>query len=270
MIPVPKRAIAIAPHAEDIPLFAGGTLANWIAAGSEIMVVRATQDEKDSYELCVEDTIATNHREFEKAMAELGVTHVKHLNYRDCELLDVPHGELRERLIRFVREFKPEIVVTFDPMVTDEQTPDHMVVGRAASDAAWAAAYPNFHPEHLEQGLSTHCTRGCLFFTKHFTHGETLVDISSGLDKKIATVTCLRNMLRSMLANQKQRVQSADLKIPVLERTGLDDYAHYWEMIVTGAAMLSAQDSNLEYAERFRSTLLTKDDMLIQFLYSQG
>ena len=265
---IPERALVVTPHADDLTLFAGGTLACWIKAGCVVHVVRVTQDEKDSLEHTVQETIRRNGEEFEAAMSVLGVQSTVHLGYRDCELLDVPYGEFREHLIRAIRAFRPQVILSFDPADTTEENPDHRVAATAAADAAWAAAYPNFHPGHRDQGLEPHRTMGCYYFSRHFTRGETLVDISPGMDRKVKALLCQRTMLRTQMAVQLARVADAGFSSPVLNALTPDDFESYWEGIVRSAAALAAEGTEFEAAERFRSTLLTLDDPLVAYLMS--
>jgi len=265
---VPERAMAVTPHADDVTLFAGGTLACWAGAGCAVRVVRVTQDEKDSLEHTVEETVRRNREEFEAAMRALGVQETVHLDYRDCELRDAPYGELRGRLIRNVREFRPQVILGFDPADATDENPDHRVAATAAADAAWAAAYPNFHPEHGLEGLAPHRPLGCWYFTRRFVQGDTVADIGKGLERKVAAVKAQRTMMRAQMADQLARVAGAGFRSPALEALTPDDFAWYWERIVRGAAALAAEGTGLEAAERFRSTLLTAGDPLVAHLMS--
>jgi len=55
-----KRALVSIAHADDLLLFAGGTVSSLIKAGWEVAVVRATDDRWDSYQLSEKETIAAN------------------------------------------------------------------------------------------------------------------------------------------------------------------------------------------------------------------
>jgi LmbE family N-acetylglucosaminyl deacetylase len=265
---VPERAMVVTPHADDLTLFAGGTLACWIQAGCLVHVVRVTQDEKDSLEHTVQETIQRNGEEFEAAMSVLGVHSIVHLGYRDCELLDVSYGEFREHLIRHIRSFRPQVILSFDPADPTDENPDHRVSATAAADAAWAAAYPNFHPGHRDQGLKPHRPLGCYYFSRHFIRGETVVDISQEMDRKVRALLCQRTMMRTQMADQMARMVDAGFHSPALDKFTLDDFESYWEGIVRGAAALAAEGTGLDVAERFRSTLLTVNDPLVVYLLS--
>ncbi len=265
---VPSRALAVTPHADDITLFAGGTLIRWIDQGCTVVVVRVTQDEKDSFEHSVEDTILRNHEEFLVAMALLGVSTTVTLGYRDCELMDVCYGELREKLIRAIRTFRPVIVLSFDPAFLEDENPDHRVVAVATADAAWASAYPTFHPDHRDYGLEPHTVQGCYYFTREFVRGETVVDIEPVLDRKVRAVVAHRTMMRSMLLDHKARMRRCGFRAPGLEAMSLDDYDAYWNGLVRAAAALAGGPKGLRAAECFRSTVPDQHDPLVAYLMS--
>jgi hypothetical protein len=138
----------------------------------------------------------------------------------------------------------------------------------AAADAAWASAYPNFHPEHRDIGIAPHRVHGCYYFTRHFVDGDTVVDISGVIDRKVRAVTAHRTMMRTQLADQKERINMAGFSIPALSRISSDDYASYWDGLIRAAAALAAQETHLTAVERFRSSLLTQDDPLVKYLMS--
>lgn len=48
-----KTALVISPHAEDAAAFCGGTLAKLTRQGWKVILVRVTDDRKDSVELTI-------------------------------------------------------------------------------------------------------------------------------------------------------------------------------------------------------------------------
>ncbi len=263
----PRRVLVVSPHGDDATLFAGGTIAAWSARGVPVTVVRVTQDEKDSLDAGPSATIEVNAREFLAAMEALGAAEAVSLGFRDCELVDVPYGRLRERLIREIRRVRPDLIVGFDPRgLVDDENPDHGVVARASADAAWAAGYPNFHPEHAREGLAPHAPAGCWFFTRDLVNGDTVVDIGPTLERKLRALERHETMLRSALVADQRRIAAAGLRVPSIEALGPDDYAAYWRALLTAAARMAAAGTGFEFAERFRSTVLTTDDPLVSFL----
>ena len=111
---------------------------------------------------------------------------------------------------------------------------------------------------------------GCYYFTRHFVKGGHVEDIAKTLGTKIRAVAAHRNMMRTVLADQKRRILAAGIKAPALETMDLDRQGEYWEKLVTASAMMAAQGSGLQYAERFRCTMTTADDPLAMFWSASG
>lgn len=101
-------------------------------------------------------------REVEQlAAAEvLGVKDVIFLRERDGYVVNTL--DLRKRLVREIRQFKPEVVVCGDPTVffvenTYINHPDHRAVAAAALDAVFpAAGQPHVFEELAAEGLAAH------------------------------------------------------------------------------------------------------------------
>ena len=55
-----KTAMIISPHADDAAAFCGATIAKFADQGWHIILVRVTDDRKDSLGLTLEETIAKN------------------------------------------------------------------------------------------------------------------------------------------------------------------------------------------------------------------
>ena len=100
-----------------------------------------------------------------------------------------------------MRKLKSDRVDTFDPLVTYEVHPDHVLVARMASEAAAFAAFPLLYPEQVKDGVEPYaCSE--VWLTGLLGHPpNAYVDISSTLEKKIesamtfeATVTLLADL----------------------------------------------------------------------------
>ena len=71
-----KTAMMIAPHADDAAAFCGGTLAKLAADGWHVILVRVTDDQKDSIGYSVEETIRINTQEMYDAAKILGIQEI--------------------------------------------------------------------------------------------------------------------------------------------------------------------------------------------------
>ena len=70
-------ALVISPHADDAVAFCGGTLAKFAAEGWNVVLVRVTDDARDSAGLDMEETLARNAAELREGAARLGISVVE-------------------------------------------------------------------------------------------------------------------------------------------------------------------------------------------------
>jgi LmbE family N-acetylglucosaminyl deacetylase len=126
-------------------------------------------------------------REIEEKNAAdvLGVAEVVYLRCTDGEL--VPDIALREKIVRQIRTFKPDVIVSHDPYRPYALHPDHRACGFAAIDAVYPTARdPHYFPEHLADGLEPHKTAEIWFFNAE--QPDLVVDITETFDTKIASL----------------------------------------------------------------------------------
>ena len=134
---IPESAMAVMAHPDDPEFSCSGTMARWAKAGTKICYVLCTSGDVGIAEVGMTREKAAKIRESEQreACRITGVEQVVFLGEPDGMLL--PTLELRKKIVREIRRFRPEVVVTGDPTrVWSGETyinhPDH----RAASAAA--------------------------------------------------------------------------------------------------------------------------------------
>jgi LmbE family N-acetylglucosaminyl deacetylase len=158
-----KQILVILAHPDDPEFFCGATIARWCAAGHDVRYVLFTTGQKGASSLDVspEKLTAIRIAEQNAAAAVLGVRSVEFLDYVDGEIF--PDLEMRKKVVRMIRRWKPEILVTSDPLnlfPTDNRInhPDHRAAGQAVVDAAFpAAGNPMFFSELIkEENLFPH------------------------------------------------------------------------------------------------------------------
>ncbi len=190
---VPPRALAVYAHPDDAEVSCGGTLARWVAAGSEVHLVVCTQGEKGTLDPGADAAALGRQRaaEVEQAAAALGLA--------GCTVLGYPDGEvdddlvLRGALVRAVRTHRPHTVLCPDPTAVifgDQYVNhrDHRVVGAACLDAvAPAAARPLYFPE---AGPPHQVAEVLLSGT---LQPGVWVDVTATVDAKVAAVACHRS-----------------------------------------------------------------------------
>ena len=185
----PKKAMVIVAHPDDIEFGSAGTVARWVIEGAEVADVLCTSGDVGIAAKGMTKEKAAEIREAEQiAAAEVvGVKEVVFLREPDGMLVNTL--DLRKRLVREIRRFKPEVVITMDPTVVWSREdyvnhPDHRAAGMAAIDAVFpAAGQPNLFEELAEEGLSAHKVRKLYATSWH--DASTYIDITETMDIKL-------------------------------------------------------------------------------------
>lgn len=157
-----KEILVILAHPDDPEFFLGSSIARWIDAGHQVRYVLLTKGDKGSKDLhlTAEDVAKIRVVEQNAAAESLGVTSIDFLEYEDGYLL--PDLEMRKKIVRFIRKYRPHILVTCDPgnLFPSQQYinhPDHRNAGQVVIDAVFPAAGNRFFfPELLAEGFEPH------------------------------------------------------------------------------------------------------------------
>ncbi|MBM3143845.1 MAG: GlcNAc-PI de-N-acetylase [Chloroflexi bacterium] len=163
--------LAVLAHPDDESFGMGGTLALYAERGVDVHLVCATRGEAGEVgpEYLKEYTSIADLRasELRCAAGHLGLKGVHFLNYRDSGMAGSPDNEHPDALCaapleevaanvaRFIRELKPQVVLTFDP-IGGYRHPDHIRIHEAATracdlagDAAFEDGLPPYSPQKL-------------------------------------------------------------------------------------------------------------------------
>jgi LmbE family N-acetylglucosaminyl deacetylase len=166
-----KTILAVLAHPDDESFGMGGTLALYAARGVQVHLVCATRGEVGEVapELLegFESIAKLRESELRCAAGILGLSGVHFLDYRDSgmpgspdnthplALAAQPLDEVASRVVSYIRELKPQIVLTFDP-IGGYRHPDHIAIQRATVRAFEQAGNPDFAagglPARPEQG----------------------------------------------------------------------------------------------------------------------
>ena len=190
----PNRALVVAAHPDDIEYGCAGTVARWVQEGAHVAYCLVTNGAAGSSdpEMTRERLAALREAEARASAKVVGVDRVEFLGYEDG-LLE-PTLEVRKRIVRVIRQVRPEVVVTTDPTtwyVADRYVnhPDH----RAAGAATLAAVIPGAdtrlaYPELLDEELEpVELTAVWLFMN---AEPNVVVEIDEFLDKKLESLGC--------------------------------------------------------------------------------
>lgn len=217
-----KVLAAIQPHCDDIPIFAGGTVAKLIKEGYTGYLIRTSNDDHAGRGETIGDVVKNNETDTENVARVLGLQKVYHLNYTNHRMDNVSIQELKGRLIFLFRLLKVDTIVTYDPWGHYEENPDHYVTARAVEAAAWMAGGGWDYPEHFDAGLQPHSVKEKYYFARGPQLVNRIVDISGVIDEKVkanrANIT--QGPGGESGANLRKRLASENKYLPIL---GNDD-----------------------------------------------
>ena len=195
-----KIAMAVFPHADDAAARCGGTLAKFAAEGWEVILVRVTNDDKDSMDLPTkEEAERANTKEFHLAAEILGASKVVDLGFETDVLGDVSMVALRERIVYMYRKYQPYAVFTFDPYAPYEPNLDHVHVAQAVEEAFWVSNFHLHHPEHLKEGYVPHAVCERWYFARVPFNPNYAVDITGYFEQKVAALCANDKQVRNTL-----------------------------------------------------------------------
>src|SRR3989338_4312842 len=188
----PESAMAIVAHPDDIAFGCSGTLAKWAGHSSRLSCVCVTRGEVGIARPGMTKAEAARIREAEERESDriIGAAEVVFLQYPDG-MVEVTM-ELRRKLVREIRRFRPEVVICGDPtMVWAGENyinhPDHRAVATAAIDAIFpAAGQPNLFEELEQEGLAAFKPRKV--FCNNWREGDTWVSIDETIKLKVAAL----------------------------------------------------------------------------------
>jgi LmbE family N-acetylglucosaminyl deacetylase len=218
---VPRRALAIAAHPDDVEFQCGATLAKWAGAGCEISHLICTDGSKGSWEPedDLDHLVARRQDEQRAAAKALGATgEVVFLGHTDGEL--DPTLDARAEVAEWIRRLAPDVVLGHDPWKRYRLHPDHRAAGFLAVDGVVAARDPHFFPG---RGPGHHRPDALLLFeADEPDHYE---DVTGFAEAKIAALECHVSQFRTTMYidpddDGTQRQAFRDRVVAALASTG--------------------------------------------------
>ncbi len=139
-----KSILLVYAHPDDESFSAGGTIAKYAAQGVEIRLLCATRGEAGKTAgVCEADQLGQiREAETREAAKVLGIREVHFLDYRDKELSKADPLEAALKIARVVREFRPEVVITFGPDGSSGHQ-DHIAIHHYTVSGLKLAARPD-------------------------------------------------------------------------------------------------------------------------------
>lgn len=135
------RVLIIGAHPDDADIMAGGTAALWRQYGHDVKLVSVTNGDAGHHLKRGPELAQLRQAEAAAAGRVIG-SEYQVLDFHDGQL--APTYEARCVLIRLIRDFRPDLVLTHRP---NDYHPDHRYTSQLVCDAAYMVTVPAVAPE---------------------------------------------------------------------------------------------------------------------------
>jgi LmbE family N-acetylglucosaminyl deacetylase len=197
----PQNILVILAHPDDPEFFCGATLAKWSLAGHHITYQLLTCGDKGFNDSTVADMTPDvlcemRHEEQHDAAKVIGAEAVHIMNNPDGYL--VPNLDLRREIVRAIRQFKPDILVTCDPQnlfaTYGINHPDHRAAGQVVLDAVFpAAGNKEYFPELAAEGYEPHMPKEV--WCSLTQQPDTIMDVTETWVIKLEALLCHKTQI---------------------------------------------------------------------------
>jgi LmbE family N-acetylglucosaminyl deacetylase len=196
----PKRILVILAHPDDPEFFCGATLIRWAAAGHEIRYCLFTKGQRGARDpnLTGEEIARMRMAEQKNAATCIGIKSVDFLDELDGEL--DPSPSLRKEVVRQIRKYSPQIIVTSDPQnyVSLENRlnhPDHRAAGEIVLGAAFPAAGNPLIYRSFDDRLMGSPVNPEEVWISASNQPNLIVDVSPYFEKKLEALCCHKSQI---------------------------------------------------------------------------
>jgi LmbE family N-acetylglucosaminyl deacetylase len=183
-----KRVLCIQPHPDDNEIGMGGTIAALAQSGCEIHYLTVTNGDMGNIDQSAtpEQTAALRRAETEAAGRCLGATRFYFLEHGDGTLSDI--RGLSVEVAKIIRQVRPEALFCPDPWLPYEGHLDHIVTGRAVSNAFHMSGQIHF-PDESEPWRAA--AIGYYFTANH----NTVINITDTFEQKFKAIALHKSQI---------------------------------------------------------------------------
>ncbi len=184
------RLLILVAHPDDAEVRAGGLASIYRDLGHTVRMVAVTSGDAGHHVMDRDELAARRKVEAEASCAIIGAECAV-WNNRDGELQ--PTLDFRGQVIREIRRFKPDLVLTHRP---EDYHPDHRALGETVRDASYMVTVPHVCPDtpHLRKDPVV------AYVWDEFTRptelrGDIVVDIGDQVDTIARMLACHESQL---------------------------------------------------------------------------
>lgn len=175
--------LVLAVHPDDAELGCSGTIAKHIALGKKVGIVDFTRGE-----LGTRGSAEIRDEEAADSAKILGIHARENLRFRDGFFTN--DEEHRLAIIRMIRKYKPEIILT---NALHDRHPDHGRAGDLSNDACFLSGLPKIHTEI--DGMAQEAWRPRLvlqYIQDRYIEPDIIIDITPFIQIKIDSIKAFK------------------------------------------------------------------------------
>jgi LmbE family N-acetylglucosaminyl deacetylase len=193
-----RSLMCVLAHPDDETFGPGGTIARYAREGVRVSVVIATSGQAgrtSGLATTPEELGRIREDEARAAGRFLGVAAIHLFGYTDGRLDEADEMEVEEKVVRLIRQEKPDVVITFGPEGAGNEHRDHRRISQIATRAVRSAASFDEFKGQIEAGLAPHLVKKFYYMSGHeppwrkmstpFMPITTVIDISDLVDTKL-------------------------------------------------------------------------------------
>jgi LmbE family N-acetylglucosaminyl deacetylase len=198
--------MVVTPHPDDAEFGVAGTVVRLTREGKKVVYVVCTNGDKGTSDRNMKPEALVKIREREQLAAAklLGVSKVEFLRFPDQGLED--SHEFRKALVRLIRRYRPEVVVTASPYRRYMWHRDHRITGQVVMDAVFPYARDHLsYPELLEEGLQPHKVKEVWLWAEDNANYRS--DITDTWEIKMKALGCHQSQVKDIPPEMRERMR---------------------------------------------------------------
>ena len=186
----PLRLLILGAHPDDAEYHSAGLACIYRKLGHVVKMVSVTDGSAGHHEKPAEELAAIRSEEAAASGAVIGAEY-EVWDFPDGEL--VPTLEVRRKVIREIRTFAPDLVVTHR---ANDYHPDHRAVGQAVQDASFLVTVPRVVPDVPTLKKDPVVAYMPDLFTKPCPMAaDVVIDVTDEVDTIVSMLACHRSQV---------------------------------------------------------------------------
>ncbi len=174
------KILSIGAHQDDNEFEVGGSAIKWLNQGHEVRFLSLCNGCGGHHIMTPEETSARRYKESQKVAKFLGIQYDVFSDIDDCTIM--PDLETRFRLVRYIREFNPDVVIAHR---TNDYHADHRAAAQLVQDASYLLTVPHTCPDvPAMRFMPVIINNEDPFLNPPFTP-DFVIDIDESIDKKL-------------------------------------------------------------------------------------